>query len=136
MSNDPNRPFQIQVRRHPLLALGILAVGGALTATGFLMETYAFAFVGGACLVLGALAYMNPALTITANTIELRNLFGFVGRTIPHDGLEKLTALDGQLLIEYDGQRAALPKPRQKGLHQADWQFMVDAFEKARSLKS
>lgn len=133
MSTEEEK-FQIKVRRHPIFGLIFLAIGGGLIGLGFYLEQYAFMILGGMTLIPGVFAYMNPALILTQEAVELKNLLGFTGRVIPHDGLNKLGVRNGKLTIVYGGRRAELPRPNAKGLHRADWAFMEKALEKARSI--
>lgn len=126
--------FQIKVRRHPVFSLIFLAIGGGLIGVGFYFDQYGFMILGGMTLIPGVFAYMNPALIITPDSVQLKNLLGYTGRVIPHDGFRKLSVREGKLVIEYGGRRAELPRPNAKALHRADWNFMVEALEKARSL--
>ena len=68
------------------------------------------------------------------NDAELLNLFGYTGRVIPHDGLNKLQIQDGKLVIQRAGMRATLPRPKASILHPADWKFLTESLEKARTM--
>lgn len=127
---------EILVRRHPLFAIGFWVLGGLGIGGGLYTEIYGFVGLGAICVGLGALAYMNPALVVKPRSIELRNLFGFTGRTIPHDGLERLAVKEGKLQIEHRQMRALLPRPTHKSLHPADWRFLAESLQDARRIKS
>lgn len=128
--------FEIQVRRHPLIALLFIAIGIGLVALGIYISQYGLVIVGALALVVGGFIYMSAALVISKEAVELRNLFGFTGRVIPHDGLEKLQIQDGQLVIVFSGRRAVLPRPKAGMLHPADWKFLTESLEKARQLRT
>ncbi len=127
--------LEIKVRRHPLFAVlfGALAIAGGIV--GWQIDQYGILFVGLLCLVLAASLYIFPALVLTPNSVELRNLFGFTGRVIPHDGLGRLSVREGKLHIVYAGRQATLPRPNKTGLHRGDWNFMEDALKKAAELE-
>ena len=127
--------FEIKVRRHPVFALVFMALGGGLIALGFVMNQYAFMVLGGMTLIPGGFAFIYPAIVINTEAVELKNLLGFTGRVIPHDGLDQLDTREGKLVIVYGGRRAVLPRPNAKALHKADWKVMAEALEKARSIK-
>ena len=135
MSTEEEK-FEIKVRRHPVFALIFMAIGGGLIALGFIIEQYAFIVLGGMSLIPGAFAFMNPALVVDKESVQLKNLLGFTGRVIPHDGLDRLAVREGKLIIEYGGRRAELPRPNARSLHRADWKFMAEALQKARALKN
>ena len=134
MSTEEHR-FEIKIRRHPIFALLFMAVGGGLIGLGFAIEEYGFMIVGGMALIPGVFAFINPALIITQEAVELKNLLGFTGRVIPHDGVNQLGTNQGKLVIVYGGRRAELPSPSAKTLHRADWKFMEEALQKARAMK-
>ena len=71
---------------------------------------------------------------MTLEAVELHNLFGYTGRVIPHDGLNKLQIQDGKLVIQRAGMRATLPRPKASILHPADWKFLTESLEKARTM--
>lgn len=125
--------FEIKVRRHPIYAVvfGLIGIGGAVA--GWYYTQYGVIFVGGLCLVLAVSLFLFPALVISKEAVELRNLFGFTGRVIPHDGLGKLSVREGRLVIVYAQRRAELPRPNARGLHPADWKFMAKALQEAAS---
>lgn len=127
--------IQIQVRRHPLVALLLIALGLGSAFLGFWFELYGVLFLGGAILVISGFFLWNPALIVTDKTVELRGLFGNRGRVIPHDGLKKLRIDGQQLVIEHAGRRATLPRPKGSSLHPADWAFLAKSLEKAHNLK-
>ncbi len=135
MSTEEDK-FEIKVRRHPVFGLLFLVAGGTMIGLGFYFDQYAFMILGGMTLIPGVFSYMNPALVVTQESVELKNLLGYTGRVIPHDGLAKLAVREGKLIIEYGGRRAELPRPNAKVLHKADWAFLAEALVKARELSA
>ena len=122
----------IQLRRHPVLAVSVPALGLLVTIAGLYVESIWMIAPGIMAILLGALMIVNPVVVVDADTIKLHNLFGMAQASFPHDGLEFLDIEDNKLFIQHENRRAHLKMVDPKMLHAGDWRNMKEALTKAR----
>lgn len=125
----------IKVRRNPLIAIAFFLAGDALGLAWYFTDQIALLILGILTCIPAVFVFMVPALEVSRNQVQIKNLFGFTGQSIPHDGMEHLNIHEGQLVIVSQSRRATLPRPTAKSLHKADWNFLVQAIQQAQQLK-
>lgn len=118
------------------VGLAIAITGGYIeyTNVGIDVENVILVAVGILHIFIGAMMMVNSAVILEKNELKLQNLFGLQRVAYPHDGLESITVVEEQIHILHNGRRAAVTRIQKRYLHKGDWDFMLDALDKAREM--
>lgn len=124
----------IPIRRNPLLAVTVPALGMVLTLTGLYADSVWLLAPGILSIIFGALLIVNPAVVITPKEILIKNIFGLDWASFPHEGLEYLELVGDKLYIQHNEHRAHLPHVDPKMLHKGDWNNLKEQLKTAREM--
>lgn len=125
----------INLRRNPWLAVALMASGGIALGVGLFFNEYVVVALGVMLFGGGGLTMLNPAVTIEADKVVLKNLLGLPAASYDHDGIPELSIVDGKLLIRYKGRQAIINKVAKSRLHKGDWEVLVRSLAELSSRK-
>lgn len=124
-------PPEITLRRHPRIAILLLALGLIAVGLGLLFSEFWVVFLGVLPVIFAALLMLSPFVVVTNGEVELRNVFGQVGARYAHDGFHLLT-IEGDCLYIRKGDRRAAVKPIVRShVHAGDWTILTQAIQSA-----
>jgi hypothetical protein len=126
----------ISMRRHPLYALLLLILGFGTVGIGLYYSELWIVFAGVVPTIFAALVMLNPFVTITDQTLELKNVFGFVRATYDHDGFHKVRIHENTVYIQKGDMQAAVNRIQKKHLHPGDWRIMETTLLTIKAFRS
>ena len=118
--------MKLALRRHPAFAIGLFAIGLAMSVVGILYNEFWIVFFGVLPIIFAALLLINPFIVITDRTVKLHNLFGMAQVSHEHDGIRTLTIQGDTLHLRRGNMRAPLPQATKKRLHPRDWALLTE----------
>lgn len=126
----------ISIRRRPVYAFILLGIGLIVVAIGLLYSDFWVLFMGVLPVIIAALMMLSPFVVLSAEAVELRNIFGLVRASYAHDGLHLLTVQHDVLFIQRGDMRAPINRIAKARLHPGDWEVMLETLAHARQLRS
>jgi hypothetical protein len=125
----------ISVRRHPLFAIAVLIVGFGWMGVGLYLSNYWILALGVLHVIFAALLMLNPFVTITDQSLDLKNVFGLVRASYDHDGFHLIRLQNDVVYIRKGDMEAAVRRIVRKRLHPGDWKVMEAALAQAKVMR-
>lgn len=112
-----------------------MASGGIALGVGLFYAEYIVVALGVLLMGAGGMSLLNPAVTIEANQVVLKNLLGLPAVEYEHDGIPELSIVEDKLLIRLKGRQAILNQVAKKRLHTGDWEMLIRTLEEVQAKK-